>query len=88
MGVPVLTLVGQRHAGRVSASLLYAAGCGGWVAESPEQFASLARLLAAEPDGLRAFRTEARERLRRSPLLDAPGYAQRFAVALRKLVLS
>lgn len=88
MGVPVLTLVGQRHAGRVSASLLHAAGCGGWVAESPEQFVSLARQLAAEPDRLRAFRTEAREQLRRSPLLDAPGYAQRFAVALRKLVLS
>lgn len=86
MGVPVLTLLGERHAGRVSASLLRAAGCGAWVAETREQFAALARGLAADPATLRAFRTGAREQLRRSPLLDARAYADRMAAALRGLV--
>jgi predicted O-linked N-acetylglucosamine transferase (SPINDLY family) len=42
MGVPVVTLPGERHASRVSASLLHAAGFGELVANDAEDFARIA----------------------------------------------
>ena len=85
MGVPVLTVPGERHASRVSASLLHAAGCAEWVAAAPEALPALAARLAASPAELAAFRSGARDRLRASPLLDAPRYAERWFQALREV---
>ncbi len=86
MGVPVLTLPGERHASRVTASLLQAAGCGEWIAESPEAYVAAAVRLAGEPARIAAFRAGARAQLRASPLLDAAGYAERVFRGLRTLV--
>jgi protein O-GlcNAc transferase len=83
MGVPVVTLEGDRHAARVGASLLRAAGCEAWIARSPEEFAACAARLAADRSGLAEFRRTARERLRASVLLDSAAYGARFHDALR-----
>jgi predicted O-linked N-acetylglucosamine transferase (SPINDLY family) len=83
MGVPVVTLAGDRHAARVGASLLAAAGLPELVANTPERFAGITARLAHDRDRLAGFRTQARERLRASPLLDAAAYAARFHAALR-----
>jgi hypothetical protein len=53
MGVPVITLVGDRHAGRVGASLLHAVGFQAGIAATPEDYALTARLLASQPSCLR-----------------------------------
>ena len=85
MGVPVVTMAGDRHAARVSASLLHAAGLQDWVADSEASFARLATELARDRAGLAHWRAGLRERLRASPLMDAAAYAGRLHAALRDL---
>lgn len=84
MGVPTVTLPGDRHRSRVSASLLAAAGFPELVASDPESFVAIARDLALDRERLAAFRRDARERMRRSALLDAEAYAVRFHEAIRR----
>ena len=72
MGVPVVSLAGQRHMGRVGVSLLMRAGLGELVAASPEAYLDLAVALAADPARCAALRAGMRERLATGPLTDAP----------------
>lgn len=85
MGVPVVTVLGDRHAARVSASLLQAAGFTEWIAKDEADFARVAADLAADRSRLAALRTSMRERLRGSALLDGPAHAQRVLAALENL---
>ncbi|ATC64236.1 hypothetical protein CMV30_09860 [Nibricoccus aquaticus] len=82
MGVPVVTLAGDRHASRVSASLLTAAGHPEWIAHNADDYVAIAARLAASPDLLANIRATLRADLRRSPLLDHPAQARRFGDAL------
>jgi len=85
MGVPVVTLSGDRHRSRVSASVLGAGGFPELIARDRADFVRLARDLARDRTRLADFRLAARDRMRSSPLLDAPAYARRFHAALRDL---
>lgn len=82
MGVPVVTLYGDRHAARVSASLLTAASHPEWIARTPDEYVSISAALAADREKLGALRRTLRDDLRRGPLLDHAGQARRFADAL------
>ncbi len=82
MGVPVLTLAGGVHRARVGASLLTAAGLSELIAHSDAEFESIAAGLAENRAVLRELHAGLRERVCRSALFDAPGYAQRFVKAL------
>ena len=42
MGVPVVTLTGERHAGRMVTSILHAVGKPGWCASSADDFVRIA----------------------------------------------
>lgn len=83
MGVPVVTLAGDRHVARVGASLLTAVGHAEWIAHSREDYIRIALGLARDIGRRRELRTGLRESLRRSPLLDHAGQAERFGAALR-----
>ncbi|MFZ4723471.1 MAG: tetratricopeptide repeat protein [Phycisphaerales bacterium] len=85
MGVPVVTTLGDRHAARVSASLLHAAGFPSWVARNEADFAHVAADLASDRSRLATLRASMRERLRGSALMDGPAYAQRMLAALENL---
>jgi predicted O-linked N-acetylglucosamine transferase (SPINDLY family) len=85
MGVPVVTTLGDRHAARVSASLLRAAGFPEWIAEDEAAFARVAADLASDRSRLTTLRASMRERLRASALLDGPAYARRVLAALESL---
>jgi protein O-GlcNAc transferase len=82
MGVPVVTLSGDRHASRVGASLLTAVGRPEWIARSWDEYISAAARVAQdrsrEGSGLAL-----REAMRQSPLLDHLGQARRFGRALQ-----
>jgi predicted O-linked N-acetylglucosamine transferase (SPINDLY family) len=83
MGVPVITTLGDRHAARVSASLLHACGHPELVAKDAEAFVQLASTLAQDRARLATLRASLRGELRASPLCDAPAYAARFHAAIR-----
>ncbi|MFT3683538.1 MAG: hypothetical protein QM783_01220 [Phycisphaerales bacterium] len=89
MGVPVVTLQGEggkqegRHASRVGASLLTAAGLYEQVATNTDQYVAAAARLALESDALARTRLGLRDRLLASALCDAPAFAGRFGSALR-----
>jgi predicted O-linked N-acetylglucosamine transferase (SPINDLY family) len=84
-GVPVLTLAGRAHAGRVGLSLLEATGLREWAASDEDGYVRLAG--AAFERGLRtrADRLALRERVRGSSLLDHAGHARALEAAYNSL---
>jgi len=78
MGVPVVSLVGDRHAGRVGLSLLSAVGLPDLAAASPEDYVRAAVDLASNADRRGDLRVGFRDRLLDSPLCDGPGFAKRL----------
>lgn len=84
MGVPVITLAGDRHAARVGWSLLQAVGRPEWVGVDVEDYVRKAVGLAQDPVRLVAIRAGLRNEMAASPLLDHAGQAQRFGDALRR----
>jgi predicted O-linked N-acetylglucosamine transferase (SPINDLY family) len=85
MGVPVVTLLGDRHSARVSASLLTHAGYPELVARTPETFVDIAAHLGADLPRLRALRAGMRERVGRSPLCAARPFATNVEAAFRSM---
>ncbi len=83
MGVPVVTLLGDRHAARVSASLLTAAGHPEWIARSADDYVGIAAALAADRTTLATLRAGLRGELKGSALCDYAGQGERFGAALR-----
>jgi predicted O-linked N-acetylglucosamine transferase (SPINDLY family) len=82
MGVPTVTLAGDRLIGRQGASLLSAAGLADWVAHSPQQFVQIAVARANDLPALAALRASLRDRVLASPLFDAPRFARNLEDAL------
>jgi len=78
MGVPVVTLSGDRFASRLGKSLLETMGLGGLVANSADQFPAIADELARDSSPLAQRRESMRARMMKSPLMDAPAFATAF----------
>jgi predicted O-linked N-acetylglucosamine transferase (SPINDLY family) len=70
MGVPVITLRGERHAGRVGASLMHQVGLEELVAGSLEEYVQLAKSLALNQNRLMELRGRLREQMQESKLMD------------------
>ncbi|HWA37349.1 MAG TPA: tetratricopeptide repeat protein [Burkholderiales bacterium] len=85
MGVPVIALRGDRHAGRVGASLLETVGLGELVAASEQDYVRIAAALSRDRAALEALRVGMRDRLRASPLLDEVGFVRAFEDCLTAL---
>lgn len=85
MGVPVLSLVGEHHAGRVGASLLSATGLTDWLADAPESFVAIAQTMAADVAGLARLRGSLRGQLADSRLCDAVGFVRRLEEAMLRV---
>jgi predicted O-linked N-acetylglucosamine transferase (SPINDLY family) len=81
MGVPVVSLAGDRHASRVGPSLLSAAGCTRWIAQDRDTFVTAAleaaRAAVADPEA----RLRLRAQLASSLLLDRARFAGHFGAA-------
>jgi predicted O-linked N-acetylglucosamine transferase (SPINDLY family) len=85
MGVPVLTLAGDRFIGRMSVAILRAAGLDAFIAETREEYVDKAVALAGNPAALVAMRAGLRERLCASRLTDGPRYARAIERLYRQL---
>ena len=85
MGVPVVTLAGNRHASRVGASILSRVGLKHWIAVTPEQYVESAVKLATDQEGLESLRTTLRSRMADSPLCNGTAFARELETALRTM---
>ena len=85
MGVPVISLTGDRHAGRVGLSLLTAAGLEKLVANSKTEYVDIAKNLAANPDELSIMRKGLRAKIQDSVLCDSTGFAEKIETAYREI---
>lgn len=85
MGVPVVSLTGDRTCARYGNSVLNAVGLGELVATDPDQFGEIAARLAGDLDRLARLRAGLRERMARSPLCDGPGFARAVEAAYRDM---
>jgi protein O-GlcNAc transferase len=85
MGVPVVSLRGDRHCGRVGASLLSQIGAHGWIAETVDDYVARAAALAADPEQLCALRRDLRARVAASPLCDRVAFTRSLETAYRQM---
>ncbi|MBV9970968.1 MAG: tetratricopeptide repeat protein [Xanthobacteraceae bacterium] len=85
MGVPVVTLRGDRHAARVGASLLTQIGLSDLIADTVVEYVELAAGLADDPVRLTDLRRSLRPRMAASPLCDAPAFARKIEAAYRAM---
>lgn len=83
MGVPVVTLRGGRHAGRMVASVLTQVGLCALAAGTPEEYVAQAAALAGDCERLASLRSGLREQVRRSPLCDGAAFTRQLEAAYR-----
>lgn len=82
MGVPVVCIKGERHASRVSSSVIKTLGVNELVAADQQQYVNIACDFANNLEGLAVLRDELRPRMSQSPLLDGREFTRKFESAL------
>jgi protein O-GlcNAc transferase len=83
MGVPVVTLAGQTVVSRAGLSQLTNLGLPELAATTPDQFVQIATALANDLPRLANLRATLRDRMKSSPLMNAPLFARNIESAYR-----
>lgn len=83
MGVPVLTLAGDRFASRQGVGLMTNAGLPDWIATDADDYVARAILHAGDTQRLVDLRNGLRQQVLGSPIFDAPRFARNFEAAMR-----
>lgn len=85
MGVPVVTLTGERTTSRIGASILQYVGHPEWTANTVEHFVEIVQKLSRDYSALDAVRQQLRPALQASALMDMPAYVQAWQNALTQM---
>jgi protein O-GlcNAc transferase len=85
MGVPIVTLRGNRHAGRLVTSVLHSAGLDDWVATSKEAYVQRAVRAAADLPALATLRSSLRVLVANSALCDPSTFTRDVEHAYREM---
>jgi predicted O-linked N-acetylglucosamine transferase (SPINDLY family) len=85
MGVPALTLRGDRFIAHQGESLLHAAGLADWIARDRDEYVRMAVDFAADRARLARLRAGLREQVAASPLFHAPRHARHLEAAWRRM---
>jgi predicted O-linked N-acetylglucosamine transferase (SPINDLY family) len=85
MGVPVVTLAGRTSVSRAGWSQLNNLRLTELAAHDPDEFVRIAIALAADLPRLAQIRRSLRQRMRQSPLMDAPRFARSIETAYRQM---
>lgn len=85
MGVPVVTLAGTAHAGRVGVSILNQLGLPELIAADVAAYRDIAQRLAGDTARVTAWRTQLRGRMRASPLCDPVRFRRELHAAYRQM---
>lgn len=83
MGVPVLTLRGDRFISRVGATLMHNLQMDDWISDNVDEYVARAAAIAADLPALAELRRGLRQRMAQSPLCDAPRFARNLEAAFR-----
>ena len=86
MGVPVVTLMGQRRTARLGGATLQAAGFSSWVASTADEYVEIAQSLARDPQKLSELRASIRADLEKSPLMDAGAFISAMEQAIEAVI--
>ncbi|CAO3422206.1 O-linked N-acetylglucosamine transferase, SPINDLY family protein [Azospirillum doebereinerae] len=81
MGVPVVTLGGERFCSRHAATHLASAGLSGLAVEGEDAYVAMAAALVSDPEALAGLRGLLRDRLRASPALDGLRFTRALEAA-------
>jgi predicted O-linked N-acetylglucosamine transferase (SPINDLY family) len=84
LGLPVVSLRGKTAVGRGGASILSNIGLHGLIANSEEEYISIAKNLCSDLEGLAAIRKGLRERLQQSPVMDGKQFADEMGHIFRQ----
>ncbi len=82
MGVPVLSLQGDRFLSGTAGSIARNAGLPDWIAADVDDYVAKAVAFASDLDCLASLRAGLRQQVLASPLFDAPRFARHFENAL------
>jgi predicted O-linked N-acetylglucosamine transferase (SPINDLY family) len=85
MGVPVIALRGDRHSGRVGASLLTSVGLDELIAHDIDEYLTIAEQLANDRARLTGLSRSLRQKVSASSLCDAPAFARKIEAAYRSM---
>ena len=85
MGVPVVTRIGRTVVGRGGWSQLCNLGLPELAAQTDDEFVSIVTALADDLPRLADLRRTLRERMKQSPLMDAPKFARNIENAYREM---
>ena len=82
MGVPVLSLRGDRFLSRTAGSIAHNAGLPDWIAADVDDYVAKAVAFTSHLERLAALRAGLRQQVLASPLFDVPRFARNFEDAL------
>lgn len=85
MGVPVVTLSGDRSMSRSAASVLSSVGLPDWIASTPEDYVRLAGEFAQDRALLGSLRTSLRQNMQRSPIMNEAAFVRDLESAYRTM---
>jgi len=85
MGTPVVTLNGQTAVGRGGVSILSNLGLPELIASNQEKYIEIVMKLARDPVALKALRQSLRQRMLKSPLMDAAQFARDIETAYKQM---
>jgi protein O-GlcNAc transferase len=86
MGVPSITLVGDSHRSRVSGSILSRLNLGEFIAHNETEYLDVCKHWSNEIAELAELRTNMRQRLRTSKMMDAEKFTKNLEDALKALI--
>lgn len=86
MGVPLVTICGNTTAGRMSTSVVSAAGMDHWIAHSKEEFGKIASELAKDYKQLRKNKPAMQKQMRSGILFDEQRICRDFYATIDRLV--
>ncbi|MGB7566892.1 MAG: tetratricopeptide repeat protein [Chitinivibrionales bacterium] len=85
MGVPVVTLRGDRHAGRMVSSILANSGMEDWITHSREEYCDRAKKAASDIENLVSLRKNLRGRMLESDLCNGKEFAEDLEKTFRSM---
>ena len=86
MGVPVVTLIGDRHGSRFGLSFLSNLGISELAAKNKEEYVSIAVELAMDRELLVSLRQNLRSMMKKSPLMDEKAYMRELEELYQDLI--